>query len=35
MTAGAWIMLAVVWGAVTGIAGYLFWKVATTPHKRD
>jgi hypothetical protein len=26
-------MLAVTWGAVTAIAGYLFWKVLRTPRK--
>lgn len=35
MTAGAWIFLAVTWGVVTGVAGYLFWKVVRTPSKRE
>jgi len=33
MTAGAWLMLALVWGVVTGVAGYLFWKVVRSPRR--
>jgi len=33
MSAGAWLMLIVVWGVVTGVAGYLFWKVVRSPPK--
>lgn len=31
MSASAWIMLTLTWGAVTAITGYLFWKVLRTP----
>jgi hypothetical protein len=35
MTNAAWIMLACTWTIVIGITGRLFWKVVTTPLKKD
>ncbi len=35
MTAGAWIMLSATWGVVVFFAGRFFWKVLTTPQRKD
>ena len=33
MTGGAWLMLVLTWGVVSGITGYLFWKVLRSPRR--
>lgn len=35
MTTAAWLMLVCTWSVVIGITGRLFWKVLTTPLKKD
>jgi hypothetical protein len=35
MTSNAWIMLVATWAVVIFFAGRFFWRVLTTPQKKD